>query len=271
MNSTEQKIKVSLVQSNLKWEDSAANRNEFTDLFQKLPETDLVILPEMFSTGFSMDSKSLSETMDGPTIHWMKGQAEEYQTTLCGSLIIQEKEAFYNRFVFVSANGDLQYYDKKHLFRMSNEHLFYQAGTSKITISLNNFRISPQICYDLRFPVWSRNSEVLSSEETNSCAYDLLIYVANWPETRRKHWLSLLQARAIENQSYVIGLNRVGIDGNGIQYSGDSCIYDCDGNCLLDLGSESSIQTLTLDKTPLIDYRSTFPAWKDAEKFNFTE
>jgi omega-amidase len=261
MNSSEEKLTVSLVQHNLKWEDSAANRNAFSDLFKDIPETDLVILPEMFSTGFSMDSKSLAETMEGPTIQWMKSQAEKYQAALCGSLIIKEQQAFYNRFVFVAANGELRHYDKKHLFRMSNEHQFYQAGNSKITISLKGFRIRPQICYDLRFPVWSRNSGT----------YDLLIYVANWPKKRREHWLSLLQARAIENQSYVIGLNRLGIDGNEIEYSGDSCIFDYDGNCLLNLESQSSIQTLTLRKTPLIDYRRTFPAWMDAEKFIFIE
>ncbi|MFT7686262.1 MAG: omega-amidase [Candidatus Azotimanducaceae bacterium] len=274
VNTIDTALSVTLVQSDLTWEDCAANRDNFTSLFQGLPDTDLVILPEMFTTGFSMASEELSETMDGPTINWMKTQASVYNTSICGSLIIEEENQFYNRFVLVSKDGKIQSYDKKHLFRMSGEHHHYQAGESRLIASINGFRICPQVCYDLRFPAWSRNTEIEKPEsdylkDTNSGVYDLLIYVANWPKSRRLHWLTLLQARAIENQSYVIGVNRSGIDGNEIQYSGDSGIYDFNGNCLMDLENNPNIQTYKLQKAPQSKYREDFPAWKDAEGISF--
>jgi len=255
-------LKITLIQSNLAWEDPSANRSQFDKLFSKMAtektQTDLLILPEMFSTGFSMSSDVLAETMEGDTVNWMKAQASRLETTICGSLIIKENLQYFNRFIVTSPNGDLKHYDKKHLFRMSSENDAYSAGQSKLVFKLNGFRICPQICYDLRFPVWSRNTG----------DYDLLLYVANWPEARRQHWINLLKARAIENQSYVIGVNRVGMDGNGISYSGDSQCYDFNGNCLVDGGIGAGIIHLTLKKSSQEAYRTDFPAWKDADRFS---
>ena len=197
-------LRVTLVQSELAWEAPLENCRHFAELLKPLahhnPVTDLVILPEMFSTGFSMASKKLAESMTGPTVTWMREQASSLNSTLCGSVIIEADGRYYNRFIWMPPNGVVEYYDKKHLFRMSAENQNYTAGTARLVVTLNDFRICLQVCYDLRFPVWSRNNG----------DYDLLLYVANWPAARRQHWRSLLRARAIENLSYVIGSIELG-------------------------------------------------------------
>jgi omega-amidase len=250
-------LNICLLQTELSWEDPAANREYFDSLLQDLAPADLVVLPEMFSTGFSMACDRLAETMDGATVNWMRLQAARLDCALCGSLIIQANGQFYNRFIWMSANGEVQWYDKRHLFRMSAEHQHYSAGTQRLIVSLQGFRICPQICYDLRFPVWSRNQN----------DYDLLLYVANWPAARRLHWRSLLRARAIENQSYVIGLNRVGVDGLGAAYSGDSLVIDFNGVDLADLQAATTVQRVSLDRAALLAYRQSFPAWHDADAY----
>jgi omega-amidase len=250
-------LTITLVQTELVWESPEDNRSHFDHLLNTGLISDLVVLPEMFSTGFSMDSTSLAESMDGRTISWMRNKAAILGTTLCGSLIIEEGGQYFNRFLWVQADGITQHYDKRHLFRMSTENDHYTAGNEKFVVELQGFRICPQICYDLRFPVWSRNdSEV-----------DLLLYVANWPQVRRDHWIALLKARAIENQCYVVGVNRIGTDGNGISYSGDSIALDYDGLPLLEMASGTDPATVTLDRNSLDEYRNQFPAYLDADKY----
>jgi predicted amidohydrolase len=210
----------------------------------------------MFTTGFSMSSQQFAEPMTGETIPWMKSKALEGNYAICGSVMMEENGKYYNRFILAESDTGLCSYDKKHLFRMSTENENYQAGDQKVCFTINGFRICPQICYDLRFPVWSRNTD----------NYDVLIYVANWPEARRHHWISLLKARAIENQCYVVGVNRVGADKN-VSYAGDSMVFDFNGNTLLDLGDEARIGEITLNLADLVEYRHMFPAWKDADAF----
>jgi predicted amidohydrolase len=251
--------KISLVQTVLAWEDPATNRRQLAAQMAELEATDLVVLPEMFSTGFSMASARLAETMTGPTVTWMRQQAESLDTVVCGSLIISDGGHCYNRFIWVPADGNLQFYDKKHLFRMSTEHQHYRPGKHRCVVQWQGFRVCLQVCYDLRFPVWSRNMN----------DYDLLVFVANWPASRRQHWRSLLQARAIENQSYVVGVNRLGKDGNDITYAGDSLVFDFNGEPLVDLADKACCATLGLDRESLCRYREAFPAWRDADGFVF--
>ena len=216
-------LKITLIQSNLFWEDKQKNLGHFGEKINTLEaQTDLIVLPEMFSTGFSMQPSLLAEPTDGPTIEWMKKQAKSKNAVVTGSVIIVENEKYYNRLFWVQPDGDFQTYDKRHLFTLANEHHYYAAGQSLLYTNLKGWKILPLICYDLRFPVWSRNTE----------DYDLLIYVANFPEKRAHAWKTLLQARAIENQAYTVGLNRVGYDGNDIYHSGDSCVLDYSGRTL---------------------------------------
>jgi omega-amidase len=263
--SSAETLKISLVQTILAWEDPAANRQLLTTQMAGLDATDLVILPEMFSTGFSMASAHLAETMTGPTVRWMREQAASLDAVVCGSLIISDDGHYYNRFIWMPADGDVQCYDKKHLFRMSTEHEHYSPGAQRCVVSLLGFRICLQVCYDLRFPVWSRNQHF---DKLQLHDYDMLLYVANWPATRRQHWRSLLQARAIENQSYVVGVNRLGSDGKGINYAGDSLLFDFNGEPLADLLDRPGCPTLSVDLQPLRTYREAFPAWRDADGFD---
>ena len=248
---------VTLVQTELVWESPEENRSHFDHLFSAGLDSYLIVLPEMFSTGFSMDSSTLAESMDGPTVNWMLNKAAELGTTLCGSLIIEDEGRYFNRFLWVQADGIIQHYDKRHLFRMSAENDHYSAGNEKFVVELQGFRICPQICYDLRFPVWSRNDGEL----------DLLLYVANWPQVRRDHWIALLKARAIENLCYVVGVNRIGTDGNGISYSGDSIALDYNGLPLLEMAAGTDLSAVTLNKNSLAEYRNQFPAHLDADKY----
>lgn len=252
------KLRVGLAQTELLWESAKANRRRFEQMLNASSEQlDLIVLPEMFNSGFSMDATGTAETMDGPTIQWLQQMAQFKQAALCGSLAIAEDGKVFNRLVFVEPDGALHYYDKRHLFRMASEQERYAAGTSRIIISWRGWRICPQVCYDLRFPVWSRNRE----------DYDLLLYVANWPRQRSWHWRQLLIARAIENLTGVVGVNRVGVDGNNIHYSGDSLAIDASGKLLLDTRDSVGLHRCTFDGQAQQDYRRGFPAYRDADSF----
>ena len=251
-------LRVSIVQADLAWEDREANFRHFDSLLAPLcGQTDLILLPEMFTTGFSMAAARLAEPEDGPTRVWMAAQALKTGAVVAGSCIIAEAGVFYNRLLWVSPNGQVERYDKRHLFTLSGEHLYYHAGQTRLITTLKGWRICPLICYDLRFPVWSRNTE----------AFDLLVYVANFPARRAHAWKSLLLARAIENQCYTIGVNRTGTDGNGHAYSGDSCVLDFEGHyCTIGPPGEF-IQTIVLEAAPMQDFRKKFPFLSDRDDF----
>ncbi|NOZ46991.1 MAG: amidohydrolase [Chlorobi bacterium] len=252
-------LKITLVQSNLKWHDKDANMNHFNKLLtENTLNTDIVILPEMFTTGFSMNSKQLAEKMDGESIKWMQNLSAKIDTVLVGSLIIEENGKYYNRLLWVYPDGNILKYDKRHLFRMAGENNFYTQGNTKIIIEYKDWRICPLVCYDLRFPVWSRNTE----------DYDLLIFIANWPEQRKKAWNTLLMARAIENQAYVAGVNRIGKDNNGINYSGNSVLIDPKGIIKSSINEyEESMETIELSMIELNNFRQTFPVKMDSDNF----
>ncbi|MBP6310792.1 MAG: amidohydrolase [Flavobacteriales bacterium] len=254
-----QDLRVTLVQSMLHWEDAEANCAMFSEKLAPLQgSTDLIVLPEMFSTGFSMRSHDLSETMDGATIAWMRGQAKRCDAAIYGSIIIEDDGERYNRGLFVRPDGMIDHYDKRHLFRMADEQKFFAAGSERVVVEWRNWRILLQVCYDLRFPVFSRNRGDV----------DAMLYVANWPEARRYPWSQLLIARAIENQAYVVGVNRVGMDGKGHHYSGDSVAIDPRGEQISRVTpSEEGIATALLDRTALQDFRGKFPAGQDADIF----
>jgi len=251
-------LTVSLLQSPIAWLDPAANRAHFGALIAECGTgVDLVVLPEMFSTGFTMTPESCAEPMDGPTVAWMRETAARCRTTLCGSLVIRDGERYRNRLLWAAPDGTLHWYDKRHLFRMAGEHHHYSAGSERLLVTLGGWRICPLVCYDLRFPVWSRGAN----------QFDLQIFVANWPAARRSAWCALLPARAVENQCYAVGVNRVGEDGNGVAYCGDSLVAGPLGNLVADLGSAESTATVTLDGAALERYREKFPAWRDADAF----
>ncbi|HJV20955.1 MAG TPA: amidohydrolase [Sediminibacterium sp.] len=256
-------LSVTLIQSNLHWENKTANLQLFEEKIasHKQP-AQVVVLPEMFSTGFSMKPAELAETMDGPSVQWMKRIAAENKIILTGSLIIEANQQYYNRLLWVLPNGTVGVYDKRHRFAFAGEDRFYTAGNKRLITSVNGWKFNLQICYDLRFPVWARQQ----SEDTPE--FDVLLYVANWPERRSHAWKSLLIARAIENQCYVIGVNRVGKDGNGIEHSGDSMLVDPLGEVLFTQAANEVISTHLLDKDKLAEVRSRFPFWKDADHFN---
>lgn len=258
-------LKVTIVQSRIHWLDVQANLDWYGGrLEQMIGQTDLIVLPEMFNTGFSMDAASFAETMDGKTIRWMAETAARYHAAIVGSLMVKEKGAFFNRLIWMQPDGRFQYYDKRHLFRMAGEHQHYSAGGSRLVIHYKGWKICPLVCYDLRFPVWSRNRLI-----QNEYDYDCLIYIANWPDKRSQAWKSLLLARAVENQSYVIGVNRIGADGNQIQYSGDSAVIDYLGEKLSKTERFGDrIETVVLRKDALDDFRKSFPVLLDADQFN---
>ena len=252
-------LKIACIQSDLAWEDADKNLDMFASEFKVVPEdTDLIILPEMFSTGFSMKTEKLAEKMNGRSFEWLKEQATKINKVIIGSLIIADNNDYYNRLFVMFPDGNYEYYDKRHLFRMGNEHKHYSAGNKRLVFQYKNWRICPLTCYDLRFPVWSRNQN----------DYDLLIYIANWPESRRVVWEKLLPARAIENQVYVAGVNRVGEDGEGLSYAGDTMIINPRGEIMVK-SKEKTQQIihgdLSLDK--LNQFREKFPVGLDADKF----
>ena len=248
------------IQSSLHWEDKEANLQMFEEkIFSISQPTEIVVLPEMFSTGFSMQAKKLAEPMDGETVEWMKQIAAKKKIILTGSLIIEEDRNFYNRLVWVLPTGQIGYYDKRHLFAYGDEDQHYTAGKKRLIASVKGWKINLMVCYDLRFPVWSR--------QQGDFEYDVLIYVANWPERRVHAWTTLLRARAIENQSYVIGVNRTGDDGNKIPYTGESMAVDPRGEILYHKNDEEDVFTVTLDRSHLENTREKFPFWKDADQF----
>jgi predicted amidohydrolase len=251
-------IQLALIQSDLVWNNPIANRIYFDRQIKKLTEVDIIILPELFTTAFCMEGTP--EQMDGETIKWMSSKAKESSAAICGSLIILENGKRHNRFVWVSPNGQIAYYDKRHLFSLLKEESFFTAGTHRKIISYKGWKIFPQICYDLRFPVFSRNDE----------GYDLLLYVANWPSRRIEAWDKLLQARAIENQSYVAGVNRVGLDANKVSFPGHSAVYDALGQTVSYSADKASILTAELSKDKLMSYRSKLPFLKDQDKFTLS-
>ena len=256
-------LSVTLIQTDLKWEDKKANLTGFEEKIRPLKgKTQVVILPEMFSTGFSMKPKELAENMNGESVNWMKRVAAENQVILTGSLIIQEGEDYFNRLIWMLPNGQYGAYDKRHLFGYAGEDQHYSSGTKRLIASVNGWKINLQVCYDLRFPVWARQQ---SQEEGPE--YDLLVYVANWPERRRNAWMTLLQARAIENQCYVIGVNRVGDDGNKIYHSGDSMLIDPMGDILYTKKDQEAVYTASLDSERLQHVRNSLPFLKDADGF----
>jgi omega-amidase len=251
-------LNVTIVQSDLHWHEPEKNLEHFSNLLRTDKRaTDLVVLPEMFSTGFTMHASSHAESMDGRSVTWMRETALELGSAICGSLIIEDDGRYFNRFLLVRTDGTAEHYDKRHLFRLAGEHEHYALGTSTQTFELKGWRIRPMVCYDLRFPVWSRNRN----------DYDLLVYVANWPDRRHQAWETLLRARAIENLAYVAGVNRVGRDGNEIRYVGGSAVIDYLGNYRASAGEESGIFRASLDMEGLLEFREKFPFYRDADEF----
>jgi predicted amidohydrolase len=251
-------MNITTIQSNIIWEDKDSNLKNYQSKIDKI-ESDLIILPEMFTTGFTMNPKPHAESMNGKTIQWMKENASKKDLAICGSLIIEEEGKYFNRFIWVNPDGSIHHYDKRHLFSFAGEDEHYTSGDSKIVIEYKGWKICPLICYDLRFPVWSRNVE----------DYEVLIYVANWPSKRKMAWRSLLVARAIENQCYVIGVNRVGEDGNNLSYNGDTSLVNALGETLYINSQTEDVFTTTLSKLELSKVRNSLPFLKDKDNFNF--
>lgn len=260
-----QKLNVALIQADLVWEDPIANRARFEKKIEELPKvTDLVVLPEMFTTGFTMNATTIAESMDGETIAWMRQMAKKHQLAITGSVVIKEsieEEQYFNRLLFISPDGSMVKYDKKHTFTLAGEDKVYTSGLERIEVMYKGWKICPLICYDLRFPVWARNT----------IDYDVLLYVASWPKPRIAAWDTLLKARAIENMSYTIGVNRVGEDHNGYLYNGNTVAYDALGNCL-DKNNEGveTVLLIELDKDELGRVRNKFRFLDDKDSFVIT-
>jgi predicted amidohydrolase len=258
-------LRVSLIQAATRWHDAAGNRELYGDLVRELrARSDLIVLPETFTSGFSNDAGAQAEAMDGVSVAWLRALAQEVGAVVTGSIVISDGGRVFNRLIWARPDGSLAHYDKRHLFRMAGEQHRYADGRERISLELNGWRVCPLVCYDLRFPVWSRNRFDSQSARFD---YDVLIYVANWPSARRYAWSTLLRARAIENLSYVIGVNRVGLDGNELHYSGDSAVLDFLGQPLVELGAQPQSVTVTLSRAALGQHRERFPAQLDADCF----
>jgi predicted amidohydrolase len=258
-------LRVSLIQAATRWHDAAGNRELYGDLVRELrARSDLIVLPETFTSGFSNDAGAQAEAMDGVSVAWLRALAQEVGAVVTGSIVISDGGRVFNRLIWARPDGSLAHYDKRHLFRMAGEQHRYADGRERISLELNGWRVCPLVCYDLRFPVWSRNRFDSQSARFD---YDVLIYVANWPSARRYAWSTLLRARAIENLSYVIGVNRVGLDGNELHYSGDSAVLDFLGQPLVELGAQPQSVTVTLSGAALDQHRERFPAQLDADRF----
>ena len=250
-------LRVALIQATPHWHDPAANRALFGRLIEETAAAaDLVVLPEMFSTGFTMSSTAVAETMAGETVSWLRDQAARTGATIAGSVVIEDG-GYFNRLVWMRPDGRESVYDKRHLFRMAGEHEHYSAGRRRVVVALGDWRVSLCVCYDLRFPVWLRCRD----------DYDIMLCVANWPAARQSAWNALLKARAVENQCYAIGVNRVGTDGNGVPYLGGSAVYDWEGAALAEAFDEATVLSATLDLAAVRDHRERFPAWRDADRF----
>ncbi|UZD22237.1 amidohydrolase [Algoriphagus halophytocola] len=257
------KLSIALVQTDLYWKDKVANLAMLEEkLWGMVEQVDLIILPEMFPTGFSMDAEELAEPMNLTVCRWLRQMASQKKAYITGSAIIKTEEGFVNRLLWVSPEGMIQHYDKRHLFRMAEEEQTFAAGQRQPIFELNGWRVCPQVCYDMRFPVWSRNRTL-----DGKLAYDLIFYVASWPAARISAWDALLPARAIENLAYSIGVNRVKADGNGVMYNGHSAAYDYKGNQLEYMGEEDKIALVHLDAEELEAFRQKFPAWMDSDDF----
>jgi len=252
-------LKVALLQNEIVWEDSLQNLTKYDTAFSHLAKpVDIIVLPEMFNTGFTMNAAGVAQNMDGNAVNWLKQKSVETGAAVCASLIIEENKKYYNRFIWAESGEIITWYDKRHLFRMADEHHTFSPGTTRPEINYKSWRIMPRVCYDLRFPVWSRSNK-----------FDLQIYIANWPEARVTAWDTLLGARAIENQCYVIGVNRIGTDGKGISYNGHSIVRGPKGEALTTENNESTgwiTATLSLDS--LADYRAKFPVFMDSDRFD---
>ena len=253
-------LTVSFVQTKLHWQDAAANRATLDVALARLTSpTDLIVLPEMFTTGFSMAAEDLAEPMDGPTVTWLRAHAAAHNAVVTGSVIIEENGAYFNRLLWVRPDDSLSSYDKRHLFTLAGEQHTYTPGRERLVAEWRGWRICTLVCYDLRFPVWSRNQP--------AAPYDLLLYVANWPAVRRTAWMTLLRARAIENVACALGVNRIGEDEKGHAYAGDSALIDAKGNYLVEAHDQDEIFTHTLNRAELDDFRSKFTALNDGDGF----
>lgn len=254
-----QHLKIAMIQTDIVWQNATQNRTRYSEKINTIHEqVDLFILPEMFSTGFSMHPEGISETMQGETLGWMKKVALEKQAAICGSIIILEENKYYNRLLFVEPSGEVKYYDKRHLFTLAGEEKVYTAGAKKLIVEYKGWKICPLVCYDLRFPVWSRNIE----------NYDVLLYVANWPKKRIAAWDALLKARSIENMCYVVGVNRVGVDANSFEYSGHSATYDCLGEKLThSIPNHEGIEIIELKKQQITNTRNKLNFLNDKDVF----
>lgn len=256
-------LTVATIQSDIFWENKEQNLKMFEEKVSSISEqTEVIILPEMFSTGFIQDPAELAENMDGTTLQWMKNIAYKRKSILTGSIIIKENGHYFNRLIWMLPNGQFGFYDKRHLFSYGNEHLHFTPGDKRLIASVKGWKINLQICYDLRFPVWARQQI-----NNNKPEYDVLINIANWPERRCNAWKTLLQARSIENQCYVIGVNRIGVDGNHIPYNGNTSVIDPLGNILYQKDKDEDIFSITLKKENLEQIRDKYPFLDDADGF----
>lgn len=253
------RLLITLVQPDIVWEDKYANLEQYAGMIASITEpTQVIVLPEMFSTGFSMNSAALAEPMDGPSVSWMKDMSARFRHIVTGSLIISENGNYYNRMLWVQPDGKIGHYDKRHLFGLAHENHYYSGGDRRLIVQVNGWRILLIVCYDLRFPVWSRNQDG---------EYDVMLCVANWPAARSLAWKTLLQARAIENQCYAVGVNRIGTDGRGHYYSGDSSVFDPVGEKVFQLTNEICCTTIALSKKTVNATRETLPFLRDADRF----
>jgi len=261
-----QDLRISLVQANTLWHDPAGNRDYYAQLIKPLAGvTDVVILPETFTSGFSNEAIEQAETMDGPTVEWLLQQSHFLNAAITGSVQLRVDRHVYNRLLWVTPDGNIQHYDKRHLFRYAGEHKRYASGRERLCVQWKGWRINPQICYDLRFPVFCRNR--YNNERSEDMDFDLQLFVANWPSSRSYAWQTLARARAIENLCYVAIVNRVGIDGNGLHYSGDSAVIDFNGQGQLEIRHNEQVATTCINAQALINYRKQFPAMLDADTF----
>jgi omega-amidase len=251
-----------LVQTNLAWEDPDANIEYLNSLVEQGEPADVIVLPEMFTTGFSMNAQTLAASSFEKGISWMQKKSQETGSVICGSMMCKQGDDFFNRFVWMNPDNTSEFYDKRHLFSIGHENEFYKSGEEQKIINHNGFRIRPLICYDLRFPAWSRNKA-----EGNEGEYDILLYVANWPERRIEHWKTLLKARAIENAAYVVAVNRIGDDGNGISHNGLSAAVNYKGDAVFLHENTEQTEVFTVELDSLKEYRKIFPVLEDADDF----
>ena len=262
-------LRVSIVQGETRWHDPAANRDYYGELIAPLHgRTDLVVLPETFTRGFSNEAIGKAEGMDGPTVAWIREQARTLDAAITGSVQLRTEAGVFNRMLFATPDGEVVHYDKRHLFSFAKENERYAAGNERVVVAWRGWNILLQVCYDLRFPVFARNR--FDAGRHDQLDYDLALYVANWPSARSYPWKTLLRARAIENLCYVVGVNRVGTDGNGLHYSGDSAVIDFLGHPVSEAADEEVVTTTTLQADQLAAHRQRFPAMFDGDRFELT-